>query len=60
MAASSFFGKRARECVLEMESCVKVDNFMGLQIVFLDRLIGMMFRQLVVRNIWRTIVVFRG
>ena len=33
---------------------------MGLQIVFLDRLIGMVFGQLVVRKIWRTIVVFRG
>ena len=33
---------------------------MGLQIVFVDRLIGMVFRQLVVRKNWRTIVIFMG
>ena len=36
MAASSFLGSvrgKHRECVSEMEWCVKVDNLMGLQIV---------------------------
>ena len=38
----------------------KLIILMGLHIVFLDRLIGMVFGQLVVIKMWRTIVVFRG
>ncbi len=57
------FGKRAREAsgmCFGNGMMRQVDNLMGLQIVFLGRLIGMVFRQLVVRQIWTRIVVFRG
>ena len=53
------FGKRAREAsgmCFGNGMMRQVDNLMGLQIVFLGRLIGMVFRQLVVRQFGRELL----